>query len=377
MSRYIVLIALVFLSACAEQKMPGMKIGKPYVIDGATYYPSYDSSYDKTGTASWYGPGFHGKYTASGEVYDQSDLTAAHPTLPMPSLVRVTNLGNGKSLIVRVNDRGPFKANRLIDLSKKSAEKLGIKGLAQVRVQFLEQETKNYISAVAGNNGRIIRMADYNDRIANRQLAEDLPQDGDTVQAAPAPPVMTVSSDEIVVSDTMPQPAQPAKTAAVKEKTPTREVTLYTSKGSPLVSDAMADDNLAASSAGDELLPREASPSAGSSSDDEPVTLAALYPPENAFSPPAPTMKSKPAAAKAESKGQYTIQAGAFSSENNAYQMAEKLASISTPLVEPMSRQDKSLWRVRVGSYASRTDAERALSKVRAAGAADAHVVIK
>src|SRR3954462_10887891 len=111
-------VAVALLSACQQQPgKPGSKLGKPYSMNGRSYYPEYDPTYDKIGEASWYGPGFHGKYTASGEIFNQNDLTAAHPTLPMPSLVRVTNLATGRSLIVRVNDRGPFKSNRIIDLS--------------------------------------------------------------------------------------------------------------------------------------------------------------------------------------------------------------------------------------------------------------------
>src|SRR5579862_614679 len=83
------------------------KVGDPYQIKGVWYYPSEDFNYDETGIASWYGPDFHGKYTANGEVYDMTDVTAAHRTLPMPSVVRVTNLENGRSLILRINDRGP------------------------------------------------------------------------------------------------------------------------------------------------------------------------------------------------------------------------------------------------------------------------------
>ena len=93
----------------------------------------------QTGIASWYGPQFHGKRTANGEYFDQEELTAAHPTLPMPVLVRVTNLENGRSLVVRVNDRGPFVNGREIDLSRKAAELLGYdrKGTARVRVQYV------------------------------------------------------------------------------------------------------------------------------------------------------------------------------------------------------------------------------------------------
>lgn len=117
------------------------KIGKPYQVGGVWYYPKEDEHYDHTGIASWYGPQFHGKRTADGEIFDQNAITAAHPTLPMPVLVRVTNLENGRSLVVRVNDRGPFVAGREIDLSRKAAELLGYarKGTARVRVQYISR----------------------------------------------------------------------------------------------------------------------------------------------------------------------------------------------------------------------------------------------
>src|SRR5262249_34632217 len=137
-SHYFSLLFILALAACQSvPPEPGMKLGKPYMVEGRIYFPEYEPTYDKTGEASWYGPGFHGKYTANGEVFNQNDLTAAHPTLPMPSLVRVTNLQNGRSLIVRVNDRGPFKSGRIIDLSKASAWRLGILSVAHVRVEFL------------------------------------------------------------------------------------------------------------------------------------------------------------------------------------------------------------------------------------------------
>ncbi|MDO8840401.1 MAG: septal ring lytic transglycosylase RlpA family protein [Parvibaculum sp.] len=115
------------------------KVGNPYQIGGIWYYPREDEKYDSTGIASWYGPQFHGKQTANGEIFDQNAMTAAHPTLPMPTIARVTNLENGRSVIVRVNDRGPFAAGREIDMSKRAAEELGFmtKGTAKVRVQFI------------------------------------------------------------------------------------------------------------------------------------------------------------------------------------------------------------------------------------------------
>jgi rare lipoprotein A len=115
------------------------KIGNPYVADGKWYYPASNERYDETGIASWYGDFFHGRKTANGEVYDMNRLSAAHPTLPMPTYARVTSLRNNRSIIVRVNDRGPYKSGRIIDLSRRAAELLGFHnhGTGPVRVQYL------------------------------------------------------------------------------------------------------------------------------------------------------------------------------------------------------------------------------------------------
>src|ERR1700726_212534 len=115
------------------------RVGKPYIVGGRVYVPEEDVSYREEGLASWYGDDFHGRLTANGEVFDMASLTAAHPTLPMPCYARVTNLSNGKSLIVRVNDRGPYHGNRLIDVSNRAAELLEFKGngIARVRVEYV------------------------------------------------------------------------------------------------------------------------------------------------------------------------------------------------------------------------------------------------
>lgn len=115
------------------------RVGQPYQVGGNWYYPREQPDYDETGIASWYGPGFYGNLTADGEMFTSQDLTAAHKTLPLPVNVRVTNLENGRSLVVRVNDRGPFAAGRIIDLSERAAKLLGVyeKGTAKVRVQYV------------------------------------------------------------------------------------------------------------------------------------------------------------------------------------------------------------------------------------------------
>jgi rare lipoprotein A len=115
------------------------RVGKPYVVAGRSFVPEENPNYAAEGLASWYGSDFHGRLTANGEIFDKEAISAAHPTLPMPSYVRVTNLRNRKSLIVRVNDRGPFHSDRVIDLSYKAAGLLGFhkNGVARVRVEYV------------------------------------------------------------------------------------------------------------------------------------------------------------------------------------------------------------------------------------------------
>ena len=122
---------------------PRYKVGNPYKVAGIWYYPERNLTYDETGIGSWYGDEFAGKLTANGEIFDPELVTAAHKTLPMPTVVRVTNLDNGKSLVVRINDRGPFVAGRIIDLSREAARRIGYKdnGLARVRVQVLAEQS--------------------------------------------------------------------------------------------------------------------------------------------------------------------------------------------------------------------------------------------
>lgn len=165
------------LAAHAVKQLPGVgssksqgtfKVGNPYMVKGKRYVPKETYNFTQTGIASWYGRDFHGKKTANGEIYDMNELTAAHKTLQLPSLVRVTNLENGRSLIVRVNDRGPFSRGRIIDMSRRAAELLGFKnqGTAKVKVQVLPQESMHVAEAakrgedtrgleVAANEGRL------------------------------------------------------------------------------------------------------------------------------------------------------------------------------------------------------------------------------
>lgn len=209
--RFAIIAAVgLLLGACAEtqlvvhaakQAQPAgkaigtYKVGKPYQIKGVWYYPTEDYGYDETGIASWYGPNFHGKKTANGEIYDQNALTAAHRTLPMPSYVRVTNLENGRSIIVRVNDRGPYAHGRIVDMSRRGAQLLGydVKGTARVRVQVLTDESRAI--AMRLRNGETVTVNDSPPVAAAPRVsvaAETLPPPGSGEASRPiasdAPP---------------------------------------------------------------------------------------------------------------------------------------------------------------------------------------------
>lgn len=167
--------ALVLLGACSETQLvihaakkiardttaPAArgiyKIGKPYKIGSVWYYPSVDYRYQETGIASWYGPKFHGKTTANGERFDQNNISAAHRTLPLPSMVRVTNLENGRALRVLVNDRGPFAHGRIIDLSRRAAQLLGFiaNGTAKVRVEIIADESRRLALSYGRGAGQV------------------------------------------------------------------------------------------------------------------------------------------------------------------------------------------------------------------------------
>jgi rare lipoprotein A len=149
------------------------RVGNPYTVAGRVYTPETNPDYRAEGIASWYGRDFHGRRTANGEVFDMESISAAHPTLPIPSYVRVTHLGNRRSLVVRINDRGPFKEDRIIDLSARSAQLLGFgkNGLSRVRVEYVGP------ASLEGSD--------------DRKLLATLRQDG---QPAPAPSQVLVAS---------------------------------------------------------------------------------------------------------------------------------------------------------------------------------------
>ncbi len=297
------------------------KVGKPYTVAGRTYYPKETYNYVETGVASWYGPGFHGKKTASGEQYSQYEMTAAHRTLQMPSLVRVTNLGNGKSVVVRVNDRGPFAKGRIIDVSEKAAGLLGMKGAgtAKVKLELLADESRALaMAAKSGKSTKGVEVA-YN-------KTGHLPQ-GYGQQ----------------VYDT--QVAQASVVPAVQQPT---AVTTY--RG-PIISDVpMSEPELEQTAKVEDVQGH--------------ITNGKFYP--NAV------VEQQPVTANS-----LYVQAGAFGSEQNAQNLAVRMASIAHTKVEPVTFGGRTLYKVRLGPLDTVRQADSVLSKVLAAGQSDAIIVVQ
>jgi rare lipoprotein A len=184
----------------------GYKVGTPYQINGAWYYPAEDLGYDEAGIASWYGQDFHGKYTANGDIFDLNALTAAHRTLPMPSVVQVTNLENGRSIQLRINDRGPYARGRIIDVSRRAAQLLGFEGqgTARVRVKILVPESIQAASLARRDGG---------DGRGGAELAAAAPVIPVVVQPLPGSLDVRVASNE-------PPPLPPRPPAAASPALP-------------------------------------------------------------------------------------------------------------------------------------------------------------
>lgn len=204
-----------------EREKAVHKVGKPYKIAGLWYVPKHQPDYDESGVASWYGPRFHGKSTANGEKYNQNRLTAAHPTLPLPSYVEVTNLANGRTLVVRVNDRGPYKRGRILDLSARAAQLLGYQGsgTAQVRVRYVgkaplaadDRYEQEYLSKQAWHSGGAVAKTTevaLTDFTASIDEGDPAPANAVPVVPAEAAPAAAPALKSPVVASTL-VPAKP------------------------------------------------------------------------------------------------------------------------------------------------------------------------
>jgi len=412
-ARWIAAALLLTLGACSSGPdgrrigshppvQGGYKVGVPYQIKGVWYYPKEDFKYNRTGIASWYGHPFHGRTSASGERYNMEAMTAAHKTLPMPSLVEVTNLENGRRAILRVNDRGPFVSGRIIDVSRAAARKLGFKGngIAKVRVRVLEPESRRMKQlALANMTGRARALAARRQRQTERrsQIAAKPP----AYQPVAQPPARSVVRPPVRVSER--KAAIPVVsvrdrnvgTAAARKSTmvgegkpspqlPTRK------RGNIRVTDLPPNGN---KGAGQGVYRAQRSGEIGGSVESRGASHVgrvagrrehAMRPKASAIHsarPVAPRIAPRRAAAKPRSAtgdlpGRIFVQAGAFRDRGNANRMRSKLTGIGSVQIVPVRVGGARYFRVRVGPVASARQGNRLLARVVDAGYPRAQIVI-
>lgn len=406
---------------------PGiLKIGNPYDIAGRTYFPSYQPDYVEEGVASWYGPGFHGRATANGERFDQDALTAAHRTLPLPSMVRVTNLENGRTATLKVNDRGPFAKDRIIDLSKRAAMDLGViaNGTARVRVEYLGEETRDLIASLMRNNqikadDATLTMLAMNDLKHDGAVTSDAPSGMGVISSAnAAEPVYGATQRGVVerapmapvVSRNLQEPQGRVMQGTAREEIrvarierpaaeampaiPYREggVIPRTMPSNPLplevppvnvIPDVAPPPPSTPRHAPDSPAPRRPvmPPDIAPESPLQPAPLpddAAPMPPKrpNDLQPlPEEVRATPPQSPRAAPVSGTFIQAGAFGQEQNAHDLSRRLASLGRTMVKPVDVNGRTWYRVRLGPLSNHGDVQAALQRVKGMGLPDAHVV--
>lgn len=377
-------------SPYASGNYPGiLKIGTPYDIAGRTYIPAYDPHYVEEGMASWYGPGFHGRSTANGERYDQNGLTAAHRTLPMPSMVRVTNLENGRSAVLKVNDRGPFAKDRIIDLSKKSAETLDViaKGTARVRVEYLPDETRQLIAGLMRNNQikadkATLTMLAMNDLQYGAPVTSDASPGLGFISGAHASDTVHASAQRGVVERAPLAPvasnnlAEPEMQMARLERpaAPSAPAVAYGEGG--VVSRTMPSGGMTLDVPPVGAIPSTAPVPQPATAAPEPRELQAV--PASQTSTPVPRYEPEPVsrtAASTTAPSGIFIQAGSFSQERNAHDLSQRLASLGRTSVKPVDISGRTWYRVRLGPLNNMGTAHSALQNVQGMGLNDARVV--
>jgi rare lipoprotein A len=298
---------------------------EPYQVKGVWYHPKVDYGYDETGTASWYGPGFDQQLTADNEIYDMNQLSAAHKTLPLPSVVQVTNLQNGRSVRLRVNDRGPFVDGRIIDLSRRASQLLGFEaaGTAPVRVRVLKEESIEVAeAAMRGGTGRVL-------------LAQ-------ASQAAPR---------------------EPAPAPRIEP----RPLTRIASAGPPSLRAAEVIGAPQAAGAQPEQAPASR-PVMAAHRDYWPALIAPAH---------AETVHASiaPAPAPARYSGRIFVQAGTFAVAENAQRVRARIAALGSVAIVRSAANGTGLYQVRLGPLASEAAAARLLRRVVDSGYPGARVV--
>ena len=291
---------------------PRYKVGKAYNVNGVWYYPSEVDDYVEEGIASWYGADFHDRVTANGDTYDMEALTAAHRTLPMPSAVEVTNLRNGRTLTLRVNDRGPFASDRIIDVSRRAAQLLGFQteGTARVRVRYLQDASRR------------LKLAALNSEIGK----------ADQVQVAAAP--MT--------------PVRTARLAPISGEAIERAETTQW-HGEETQSDVYPiAANARPSSAGARIAP---------------ISVGEV-------------LQTGGGGAASSADATIYVQVGAYSYFSNALSMRDRVSHLGYARITQHARNLATLYRVRVGPISNLPDAQSVLNRIVDAGVADAQIVV-
>jgi rare lipoprotein A len=367
------------------------KVGSPYRLNGRLYVPQEVRGYDKQGIASWYGEMFHGRRTANGEIYDMEALTAAHPTLPLPSLARVTNLENARSLVVRVNDRGPYAGGRAIDLSWAVASLLQVRvaGTARVRIQYLGPAPLNgddsYERQVLARQqwaGPQVGFAASPAKAMRRQRSASAP--GRTYSDASArtgqAPAVSVASLGAARPDFDTSPVWPAAEAEPRQADSLRpprnglaQARWRAPAGREAPATAQAPRPRAAPARAD-LRERERATTQNPAAKPPPNWDSAAAA-QAAQSNRSRRQRSAQAAARSRNRQQPAfIEAGLFPDQRVAQRLAATLTDLAPVALEPELVSGATMHRLRVGPFASQTDAEAAVMRMRAAGLSGAYV---
>ena len=333
------------------------KVGSPYRINGKVYRPSEVRHYDEKGIASWYGKLFHGRRTANGEIYDMEALTAAHPTLPLPSYVRVTNLRNGRSLIVRVNDRGPYARNRIIDLSWAVASLLQMRGAgtAPVRVQYVGR------APLSGDDSH------------ERAVLARQPWAGPRVAYAKSPAKamryrQASSAYRYSVTRSRKTATLPTEPSYIKR--PAKETALSTlplpvSRSASLKKESLASHNI-------QLMHANPTPSVRRKPDQQNFT--STRPKKTGASPKSISSASSQHGNAALHPSGYYVEAGLFHKKLLAERLAKVLVEIAPAAVDSVDIGNRAVHRVRLGPFPHTEAAQKVAERIRKAGLTGARV---
>jgi len=361
-------------------------VGRPYLVAGKRYVPRADPTYVAVGAASWYGTDFHGRKTANGEVFDMNDITAAHPTMPLPSYARVTNVANGTSIVVRINDRGPYHGNRVIDVSKHAAELLAFKddGVGKVKVEYLGP-------AQASGSDEQMLMATLRTDGTPAPKPSFL---GDTMmaQAAPVPPVDVPLPPPVPVELAAYQPpavetAAPVETTAFAPEPPVvHALALPPSRPVQAGMEEMGDDfdttPFVAPSAKPKAkakatvipLPPERQASADILVPLSPIRLGVADIVGTAMAPLAYADQVAGAQIEVAPAKNY-VDAGYFADHAQAEKLMWLLSSTGNVEMAATMQGGQRVWHVRSGPYVAEADARAVVTMLRVAGAGGAAVI--